>query len=255
MPRISPKARIGSGVDIAETAVVHDNVEIGDGSVIGDFCIIGHPARGEFAGRPLRLGPGALVRSHSVLYEGSVFGPGLMVGHSTMIREGVAAGVNLQIGSFNDIEGDCTIGDWVRFHSNVHVSRGTSIGDLVWIFPYTVTTNDPIPPSGLKVGVRIDSGAALCTGSIVLPGARVGEGALIGAMTRAQGEIPAGALVVGNPGKTVGSVRRLRHPETGKQHPWMRHFSPYYPEEAQPRIRELAARVEAACDVLDAAAR
>ncbi len=248
---ISPKARIGRSVSIGAHVRIHDNVEIGDDTSIGDFCVIGHPAGGAYAGKPLQIGAGSVIRSHSILYEGSTFGPDLRVGHSSLIREGVRAGVNLQIGSFNDLEGDTVIGNWVRFHSNVHVGRGAVIGDLVWIFPYVVLTNDPIPPSGLKEGVTLGAGSAVCTSAVVLPGTVVGRGAFIAAMTRARGDIPGGALVVGGEGQIVGTIRKLKHKASGKQHPWMTHFADYYPAQAQPVIAELHRAVETDIEALE----
>ncbi|WCM89329.1 N-acetyltransferase [Acidovorax sp. NCPPB 3576] len=248
---ISTKAKIGRNVTLGAHVRIHDNVEIGDDTVIGDFCVIGHPAGGEYQGQPLQIGPRSVIRSHSILYEGSSFGADLRVGHTSLIREGVKAGVNLQIGSFNDLEGDTVIGDWVRFHSNVHVGRGAVIGDLVWIFPYVVLTNDPIPPSGLKEGVTLGAGSAVCTSAVVLPGTVVGRGAFIAAMTRARGNIPGGALVVGGEGHIVGTIRKLRHKESGKQHPWMTHFADYYPAEAQSAITALHQAVESDVELLE----
>lgn len=249
---ISSKAHIGANVTIGAHVRIHDNVVIGDNSVIGDFCIIGHPAGGEYSGVPLVIGTGSVIRSHSVLYEGSTFGPDLRVGHTSLIREGVKAGINFQVGSFNDLEGEACIGDWVRFHSNVHIGRGAVIGDLVWIFPYAVLTNDPIPPSGLKEGVILGAGSAVCTSAVVLPGTEVGRGAFVAAMTRARGKIPGGALVVGEEGTIIGSIRKLRHKPSGKQHPWMSHFAPYYPEAAQARIAHLHRELEQDIDKLEA---
>ncbi|WP_212644806.1 N-acetyltransferase [Delftia sp. PE138] len=248
---ISSRAKIGRSVTLGAHVRIYDNVEIGDDSVIEDFCVIGHPAGGEYKGKPLKIGARSIIRSHSILYEGSSFGPDLRVGHTSLIREGVQAGLNLQVGSFNDLEGDAIIGDWVRFHSNVHVGRGAVIGDLVWIFPYVVLTNDPIPPSGLKEGVTLEAGSAICTSAVVLPGTKVGRGAFIAAMTRARGNIPGGALVVGGEGQIVGSIKKLRHKETGKQHPWMTHFTDYYPAEAQTAIKELHLAVEADIELLE----
>lgn len=249
---ISEKASIGANVTLGAHVRIHDNVVLGDHCSIGDFCIIGHPAGGDYRGKPLVIGAGAVIRSHSVLYEGSTFGPDLRVGHTSLIREGVTAGRNFQIGSFNDLEGEAEVGDWVRFHSNVHIGRGAVIGDLVWIFPYAVLTNDPIPPSGLKEGVTLGAGSAVCTSAVVLPGTRVGRGAFIGAMTRARGDIPGGALVVGPEGAIVGTIRKLRHKPSGKQHPWMSHFATYYPAEAQERIAALHREVEADIVALEA---
>ena len=249
---ISSKAKIGKNVVIAPNAVVYDNVEIGDNVTIGPFCIIGEPARGDFADKPLVISDDSIIRSHSILYEGSQYGPGLRVGHSSMLREGIVAGESFQVGSFNDLEGDIEVGRYVRFHSNVHIGRGAKIGNFVWVFPYVVFTNDPLPPSGLKVGVKVEDGCIICTSAVLLPGTVVREGAMIGAMTRGRGEIPSAAVILGFEGKIVGSLRRLHHKETGKAHPWMSHFAGYYPEKVQPDLSQLHSRLLEACTSLEA---
>ena len=50
--------------------------------------------------------------------------------------------------------------------------------------------------------------AAIGTGAIILPGVTIGEGALIGAGAVVTKDVPAGALVVGNPAKLVRRKRR-----------------------------------------------
>lgn len=252
MSRISASSQIGEGCQIAPTAIIHDNVVLGDGCQIDDWCIIGAPARGEAAGKTLNIGSGAHIRSHSILYEGSSYGPDLRVGHHSMLRENLVVGKNLQVGTFNDLEGDAEIGDWVRFHSQVHLSKGSVVGDLAWIFPNVVTTNDPIPPSGLCVGTEVGAGGIVATGALLLPGCKLGAGAFVAACALAKGDVPAGALVVGNPGKIIGSVRRLKYKPAELQHPWMEHHADAYPEEAQARIAEVREEILAACDTLDA---
>jgi maltose O-acetyltransferase len=58
----------------------------------------------------------------------------------------------------------------------------------------------------VKIGARCYIGA----GTIVLPGARIGDDAVIGAGAVVRGEIPAGAVAVGSPAKVVGQVDELR---------------------------------------------
>lgn len=251
-PNVSPLAKIGKNVSIAANSIVYENVEIGDNVTIGPFCVIGEPARGEYVGRPLKIANDAVIRSHTIMYEGSNYGPGLRVGHSSMLREGIVAGESFQVGSFNDLEGDTTIGDFVRFHSNVHIGRGAKIGHFVWVFPYVVFTNDPIPPSGLKLGVTVEDGGIICTGAVLLPGTIVREGAMVGAMTKGKGEIPAASIVVGQECKVIGSQRKLKDRNSGKSHPWMSHFAGYYPSHVQSRISDLHQRVLKACVSLEA---
>jgi UDP-3-O-[3-hydroxymyristoyl] glucosamine N-acyltransferase len=240
---VSEKAKVHPSVKLGNFITIHDNVEIGADSIIEDYCIIGYPVSNSFKGQPLKIGQGSLIRSHSVLYEGSFFGDGLMVGHHCMVREGVVAGVSFQIGSYNDLEGDCHIGDYVRFHSNVHIGRGAVVKDFVWMFPNVVLTNDPIPPSGLKEGVTVEEGAIIATGAVLFPGCIVGKGAFVAAMSRGKGHIPPASLIVGFEGKNIGGIDKLKHKASGKQHPWMSHFSSYYPAEAQDKIRKLHAEI------------
>lgn len=251
MPLISEHAKIGKHVKIGDNTKIYNNVIIGDNSIIGDNCIIGHPASGELHDMPLIIGKESLVRSHTILYEGSCFGDALQVGHQSLLREGIIAGKNLQVGSFNDLEGDCKIGDFVRFHSNVHVGRGSNIGNLVWLYPYVVLTNDPLPPSGLKEGVTLKDGVVVCTSSVILPNSTLEEGVFVAAMSRAGGHVPIGSLVIGAKGQIIGSIRKLNHKESKKHHPWMNHYSWAYPEEAQVMISKLKYKIETYLDHME----
>ena len=240
---IAAGADIGSNCEIGPGVIIHGGVVLGDNSRIGPYTILGNPPASAGPRAKLEIGAGATVRSHCVIYAGSTYGADLRVGHHTMIREGVQAGRDLQVGSFNDLEGDVTIGDHVRFHSNVHIGRGAHIGNLVWLFPYVVLTNDPIPPSGLKEGVTVGDGAVVCTSSVVLPGTVLGRGAFVGATSRVRGNIPPAAVVVGLESRVLGPLTMLRHKPTGKAHPWMQHHADAYPAEAQPMIAALYAQL------------
>jgi serine acetyltransferase len=63
------------------------------------------------------------------------------------------------------------------------------------------------------IGARCYIGA----GAIVLPGAQVGDGVVVGAGAVVRGEIPAGALAVGNPVKVIGQASQLRERHLGLQ--------------------------------------
>ena len=140
------RARIGRGSKISPTAEIYDNVVIGNNVTIEGHCVIGYPTP-LAGGRPLVIGDDSHIRTHSIFYEGSTLGPGLVTGHRVTVRELFVAGRNLQIGTLCDFQGHATVGDYVRTHSSVHIGQQTRIGDYVWIFPYTVFTNDPHPPS------------------------------------------------------------------------------------------------------------
>lgn len=235
--RIHPGARIGQDVTVGEYTVIHENVVIKDGCTIQDFCVLG--VKGPRTSEPLILGPGAIIRSHSVLYEHSTIGANLETGHHVVIRERSVIGENLRIGNFSDVEGDCIIGDFTRFHGYVQVGKGSRIGSFVWLFSLTTATNDPLPPSRLSRPVTLEDGVVICVGVTLMPGSTLGKGAFLAAGSRAVGDIPAGAVVSGPDGEVKFHVSRLLDLDTGLRHPWINHFGYVYPEQAQSRLTTL----------------
>ncbi|ATG44891.1 acyltransferase [Phaeobacter piscinae] len=228
---VSPKAKIHPSVEIGPFSIVHDNVEIGAGTNIGSNCELGVSTRlGD--GSPLRIGEGSTIRSHSVFYESSSFGDGLVTGHRVTVRELTQAGRGVQIGTLSDIQGHCTVGNYVRLHSNVHIGQKSVVEDYVWIFPYVVLTNDPHPPSEVLLGARIKSFAVIATMTTVLPGVTVGEGALVGACSAVTKDVADHRIAVGNPAVDRGDANRVRLKDGTDRaaYPWKSHFHRGYPE-------------------------
>jgi len=247
---VDPSAKIGQNVRLGHAVHIYGNVEIGDDCMIGDFSVIGYPAMTPGL-PPLKLGPGAQVRSHAVIYEGSTIGAQLETGHHVVIREGAEIGENLRFGNFSDIEGACRIGDFVRMHSYAHVGRGAVIGDFVWLFSLTTLMNDPMPPSHLAEPVTIGDMATICVNAQLMPGANIGRGAMITSGAVARGQIPACAVITGPEGENVGLTRFVMHMESRTRHPWYKHFADAYPQRAWDRIEALGAAIdaEAAADI------
>lgn len=234
---VSSNARLGTEVSIGAYTIVHDNVEIGDNTIIGSQCEIGYSTPATEGGEGLKIGAGSMIRSHSVFYEGSTFGDRLTTGHRVTVREGTVAGENFQIGTLGDIQGHCEIGDYVRFHSNVHIGQHSRIGNFVWIFPYVVLTNDPHPPSDVMSGVSVGDYAAIATMSVVLPGVNIGEGALVGAHSSITRNVEPNTCVVGAPAKYVCDTEsiQLKDGSGRSAYPWRHHFHRGYPAEVVSR--------------------
>ncbi len=246
-PSIHSTAFIGQDCDIAEDVrigaftCIHSKVRIGPGSTVGEHCVLGG---GPLAGEDmLVIGARSMIRSHSVVYAGSRFEAQLETGHHVVIREKTVAGVNLRVGNFSDIEGDCTIGDYCRFHGYVHVGKDTRVGNFVWLFSLTTATNDPLPPSRLAEGCVLGDGSVVCVGATLMPGTTLGRGAFVTAGSIARGDVPNGAVVSGSDGHIVSHVSTLMHLPSGLRHPWMRHFAEAYPPECQGRLRELLGKI------------
>jgi acetyltransferase-like isoleucine patch superfamily enzyme len=229
---VSPDAKLGANVTVGPFTIIHGNVEIGDDSVIGGHCEIGQPTP-LAEGRPLVIGRGALIRSHSVFYEGSTFGERLVTGHRVTVREGTEGGENLQIGTLSDIQGSCTIGDYVRFHSNVFVGQRAKIGNFVWLFPHVVLTNDPHPPSNLLIGVEVEDFAAIAAMSVILPGVKVGSHSLVAANSSVNRDVEPHTVVGGSPAKLIcpTTAIKLKDGSGRPAYPWTTHFTRGYPAE------------------------
>jgi|SRR5471030_1219705 len=228
---VSPLAILGENVSIGPFTIVHDHVQIGADSVIDGFCELGYPSP-LADGLPLIIGAGSRIRSHSIFYQGSRFGERLVTGHRVTVREKTVAGVNFQLGTLSDIQGDCSIGDYVRCHSNVHIGKMSKVGNFVWIFPYVVLTNDPHPPSDTLLGCEIGDYAAIATMSVVLPGVKVGRGALVAAHSMVGKDVAPDTVAGGSPSKYLCDTSKIKLKDGSDRpaYPWTSHFRRGYPE-------------------------
>lgn len=247
MMSISPKANIGDNVTIKDGVIIEDNVTIGDDSYvdygaiikenvyIGNGCFIG--ARcilGEFVGtffndrvnkvHELHIGDRAIIRSETIIYGDVNIGENFSTGHRVTIREGAVIGNNVSVGTLVDIQGYCKIGNYTRLHSNVHIGQKSVIGNYVWIFPYVVLTNDPIPPSNKLYGVTVEDFAVICTQSTILPGVTIGKDSLIGAGSIVGKDVACESIIIGNPAKNIGHISKLKDANGGSHYPWKYNF-------------------------------
>ena len=229
---VSSKASIGSNVSIGDFTIIFDNVVIGDNVSIQSHCLIGQPTPLS-DGKPLVIGNDSIIRSHSVFYEGSQFGSKLTTGHRVTVREMIEAGANLQIGTLCDLQGHTKIGNYVRFHSSVHIGQKSTIDDYVFIFPYSVLTNDPHPPSKLLIGVKVNKYAVIATMCCILPGVQIGESSLVGAGSLVNRDVEPETVVAGIPAKYICQTADIKLKDGSNQaaYPWIRHFHRGYPQE------------------------
>ena len=234
---VDAEATIAADIVIGPFTIVDAGVVIGAGARIGSHCHLG-VATALTGDRPLTIGAGALIRSHSVFYAGSAFGDGLLTGHRVTAREGINAGARLQLGSNCDLQGNATFGTDVRLHSHVQINQGTRVGDFVWLFPGVVTLNDPRPPGEELEAVVIEDFAAVAARAVLLPGVRIGRGALVGAGALVNRDVPEAMVAVGHPARVIGHTSAIRLRASGRPaYPWRRHFHRGYPPEIVARWR------------------
>ena len=193
---------------------IYENVDVGRGAVIEDFVIIGEPPRGKKPGElKTTIGKNAIIRSHTVIYAGSVIGDNFQTGHHVMVREENRIGNNVSIGTNSVVEHHVQIEDNVRIHSQAFIPEETILETGCWIGPNVVITNAKYPLSpGVKQklkGATIRRNAKIGANATLLPGVIVGENALIGAGAVVTRDVPAGKVVVGNPAQVIRDVSKL----------------------------------------------
>jgi acetyltransferase-like isoleucine patch superfamily enzyme len=201
---------------------VYQNVGLGAGTVVEDFCIIGTPPRGATDGELLTtIGDGSTIRSHTVIYAGNVIGAHFQTGNKVNIRESNRIGDNVSVGTLSVIEHHVEIADGVRIHTQVFIPEFSVLEEGCWIGPNVVFTNAKYPLSpGVKdslVGPVIRKGAKIGANATILPGVVIGENALVGAGSVVVKDVPAGAVVVGNPARVIRSISEL--PYSPVHHP------------------------------------
>jgi len=217
-------------VYIDHYVIIRDHVTVGENTTVGARCILGEYLMDFYKDRknkvhPLVIGSDSLIRSETIIYGENTFGKALQTGHRVTIRERSKIGSNVRIGTLSDIQGNCTIEDYVSIHSNVFVAPNSVIKKYAWLFPCSVLTNDPTPPSMTAKGVTVGEYAAVAAGAVIVPGVSVGKEVLIGAGSVVTKDIPTGKLVVGNPARVRCEANQLLNPETGKPaYPWQYNF-------------------------------
>jgi len=145
-----------------------------------------------------------LVRSNTVIYATAKYGENLTTGHFVLIREGCKIGDNVSIGSFSDIEDHVLIGNNVRIHSRCFIPALTEIQDGSWTASGVIFCNDKRPNTNSdRQGVTVGPGAVIGAGAVILPGVTIGENAMVGAGAVVVGNVPARAVVVGNPARVM----------------------------------------------------
>ncbi len=224
------KPVIGKNCNIADTAKINENVLIEDNVTIGDFCIIGFNSKK--LSKKLIIKKNSIINSHTIIYLGSEIGENNIIGHNVLIREETFLGKNVQIGSYSDLEGFCSIDDFSKLHSCVHVGQHSKIMSYVYIFPYVILTNDPIPPSDIRRGVVLEPFSIICTRSTILPGVKIGFSSFIGANSLVNKNVESEMIGSGNPFRIKGNISSIKIPNTeNSAYPWVGRFNKDYPSD------------------------
>ncbi|HXW32788.1 MAG TPA: acyltransferase [Acidimicrobiales bacterium] len=139
----------------------------------------------------------------------------IRIGSRTIVGPYVSISVGMAPGQHMVSDPVVSIGDRTMIGRGSHIVGHFSIeiGDDIQTGPYVYVTDqnhsyeDPEVPVGRQwptdKAVSIGSGSWLGTGVVVLPGARIGRNAVIGAGSVVLGEVPDHAVAVGSPARVV----------------------------------------------------
>ena len=142
-------------------------------------------------------------------------GRGTKVWNWTKVREGARIGEDVVIGQHCYIDHDVVIGDRCKIQNGVNVYHGVTIGDEVFVGPAVTFTNDLRPRA---VGdwevtpTQVGDGASIGANATIVCGVEIGPGAFVGAGSVVVDDVPAGALVVGNPARVVRRAKDVPAP-------------------------------------------
>ena len=161
----------------------------------------------------LRIMADYFVHESSYVDAGSEIGDGTKVWHFTHVMAGAKIGRNCNIGQNVVISPGVVIGDNVKVQNNVSIYTGVTLEDDVFCGPSMVFTNVINPRSHVsrKDEFRktlVQRGASLGANATIVCGHTIGSYAFIGAGTVVTKDVPAYALLVGNPGRIAGWVCR-----------------------------------------------
>jgi acetyltransferase-like isoleucine patch superfamily enzyme len=144
------------------------------------------------------------------LCESDAVGPRTRIWAFAHVQEQARIGADCNVGEHAFVEDGVVVGDGVTIKNGVLLWSGVTVEDEVFLGPGAVFTNDASPrapypkgPAGWQATL-VRRGATVGANATVLPGLTIGRWAMVGAGSVVTGDVPAHALVVGNPARQVG---------------------------------------------------
>ena len=132
---------------------------------------------------------------------------------------GCVVGEETKIGAFVEVQRNATIGKRCKISSHTFICEGVTIEDNVFVGHSVTFINDSYPRATTangalqteedwKVGrTLVKQGASIGSGSTILSNLVIGENALVGAGSVVTKNVPAYAIVAGNPARVLRFIR------------------------------------------------
>ena len=151
------------------------------------------------------------AHNSAIIDKGSNIGKGTKIWHFSHVMKSSKIGNNCNIGQNVVISPEVILGNNVKVQNNVSIYTGVVCEDDVFLGPSMVFTNIINPRSSVNrrdqyIHTLVKKGATIGANATIICGNNIGKYALIGAGTVVTKEVPAYALVIGNPSKQIGWV-------------------------------------------------
>jgi UDP-2-acetamido-3-amino-2,3-dideoxy-glucuronate N-acetyltransferase len=148
--------------------------------------------------------------------EGCSIGNGTKIWHFSHIMSNCTLGEKCNIGQNVVVSPGVILGNNVKVQNNVSIYTGVSCDDDVFLGPSMVFTNVINPRSAINrrdqyAKTHVGKGASIGANATIVCGHDIGEYAFIGAGAVVTKNVPAFALVVGNPARQLGWVGEYGH--------------------------------------------
>jgi len=152
----------------------------------------------------------------AVIDEGCQIGKGSRIWHFTHIMKDCIIGENCNLGQNVVVSPQVILGRNVKVQNNVSIYTGVICEDDVFLGPSMVFTNVINPRSHILrrdqyQQTLVKRGASIGANATIVCGHTIGEFAFIGAGAVVTKDVPAYALIIGNPGRHAGWMSEYGH--------------------------------------------
>jgi UDP-2-acetamido-3-amino-2,3-dideoxy-glucuronate N-acetyltransferase len=127
----------------------------------------------------------------------------------SVVADGAHLGLDVVIGAFCFVASGAVVGEGTRIQSHTSVWDGVELGPDVFVGPGAMFTNirrprAPYPRAPHWDRTYVEEGASIGAGAVLVAPVHVGRCAMVGAGAVVVGDVPAHAVVAGNPARVIG---------------------------------------------------